>query len=223
MVALIGLLILGAVAGAFVVGKRAGGTHLPTFQRLTFRRGSIYSARFAPEGHTIVYTAGWDGKAAEIFTTRPGSPESRPLGITAADILSISPSGEMALLFKRDRTLNFARYAGTLARAPLAGGAPREILEGVKFADWGPSGPEDSLAVVRSVNGKDRVEFPIGKVLYETADDIGAMRISPRGHLIGIAEHSPVFGMDGRIAVLDRGGKKKVLTGGFVSDYVDLA
>ena len=56
---------------------------------------------------------------------------------------------------------------GTLARAPLAGGAPRPVLEDVEWADWSPDG--NSLAVVRNVGGRDRLEYPIGKVFYETS------------------------------------------------------
>ena len=52
----------------------------PTFHQLTFRRGSIQSARFAPDGQTILYTAAWDGKPIELFVNRTESPESRPFG-----------------------------------------------------------------------------------------------------------------------------------------------
>ena len=46
-----------------------------------------------------------------------------------------------------------------------AGGAPRPVLEDVESADWSPDGL--SLAVVRNVSGRERLEFPIGKILYE--------------------------------------------------------
>jgi len=51
----------------------------PFYHRLTFRRGTIYGARFAPNGQTVVYTAAWDGQPPKIFATRLGSVESREL------------------------------------------------------------------------------------------------------------------------------------------------
>src|SRR5262249_34326916 len=53
----------------------------PTFRRLTYERGSVYHARFAPDGNTVVYDASWRGEPAEIFTTRVDSRESRALGM----------------------------------------------------------------------------------------------------------------------------------------------
>ena len=75
---------------------------------------------------------------------------------------------------------------GTLARVPLEGGAPRELLENVSLADWSPDGRD--LAVVHKVGGKDRLEFPIGKVLYETGEEIASVRFSPRGDRLAISQ-----------------------------------
>src|SRR5262249_52126925 len=77
----------GAVAGVFV-GRAAATSKIEpsiSFQRLTYQRGAIQSARFAPDGQTIVYGASWEGRPVEIFTTRPESFEARPLGL-AGDI-----------------------------------------------------------------------------------------------------------------------------------------
>ena len=69
---------------------------------------------------------------------------------------------------------------------PLDGGAPRELLENVSLADWSPDGRD--LAIVHNVGGKDRLEFPIGKVLYETAAEIESVRFSPRGDRLAISD-----------------------------------
>ena len=53
---------------------------------------------------------------------------------------------------------------GTLARASLAGGLPREVLERVTEADWGPDG---ALAVVKQGENKMELEFPVGTKLHE--------------------------------------------------------
>lgn len=55
---------------------------------------------------------------------------------------------------------------GTLARAPLVGGSHREMFEHVRAADWSPDGSE--LAIVRRVDGRDRLEYPAGKTLFQT-------------------------------------------------------
>ena len=133
----------------------------PARQTLTFRRGFVTGARFAPDGQTIVYSAAWDGKPSEIFTTRVQLSESRPLGIFPAGILAISSAGEMAISLGCQNRGD--PCFGTLARVPLAGGAPREVLENVGSADWSPDGKE--LAAIHVVEGRDRVEYPIGKVL----------------------------------------------------------
>jgi len=155
-----------ALAGGFLLGKRSRGTSLPDFHRLTFQRGTIYSARFVPDGSSIVYGASWEGNPIQLFSTRPGLPDSRPLDFHVAYLLAISRSGEMALALNGQLTFHVASQHGTLARAPLGGGAPREILEDVRFADWAPDG---TLAVVHDVKGRSRLEYPIGKVLYDTS------------------------------------------------------
>ena len=205
------------VAGVFL-GRRTSRTPPPSFQRLTFRRGTVLSAKFAPEGRTVIYGAAWERQPVELFSTRPDSPESRPLGVAAANISGISTSGEMAI-FINPHFQGFLTEAGTLARVPLAGGAPREILEDVKFADW----ISDSLAIVRSMGGRNRVEFPIGKVLYETPDTIGDLRVSPKGDLLAIAEHSSGWGTNWSVAVLDRKGNKRTLCTTGYGDYIYMA
>ena len=216
MLALAGLALLAlyTAAIALFVGARRGNTSPPSFHLLTFRRGTILSARFAPDGQTIVYGARWDGNPFELFSTRPESPESRSLGFPGTEILAISPSGEMAISSGRRPVGGFV-YGGTLARASLAGGASREILEDVQQADWAPNG--NSMAVVRDVGGRSRIEFPAGKVLYETAGWIGPPRVSPKGDLIAFQDH-PVRGDDGgAVAVVDLDGKKRILSDGWVS------
>ena len=206
----IGLLLLVAGAVAGILGynyfHRAA---LPTYAQLTFRRGMLYHARFAPDGQTLIYSAAWNGNPAEIFSTRAGSNESRSLGLTNADILAVSSSGEMAVLIKR-KWLGQILYSGTLARMPISGGAPRELVEDVSEADWSPDGA--NLAVVRYLNGRSRLEYPIGKVLYETAGYISYPRISPRGDRIAFVDHETQWDNRGRVAVMDMTGKKTLIS-----------
>jgi len=113
--------------------------------------------------------------------TRPGSPESRPFGLEGAEVQSVSSQGEMAVLLHSHTTEPFIN-SGTLARVPLGGGAPREILEDVQWADWSPDG--NNFVVVRDLDGQNRLEYPIGKVLYKTAGWISNPRLSPDGKWI---------------------------------------
>ena len=78
------------------IGRRYAKPPEPEFQRLSFGRGIILSARFAPDGQSVIYSAAWDGKPSQLFWSRAGSFESRSLGVEAS-ILAISPSGEMAV------------------------------------------------------------------------------------------------------------------------------
>ncbi len=174
-----------------------------SYTRLTFRRGTVYSARFAPDGQTVVYSAAWEGEPAKIFVTHAGSSESRQLQLPDARILSVSKNGELAILISHESIWG---AIGTLARVPLDGGAPRELLENVSFADWSPDGRE--LAVIHHVGGRDRLEFPIGKVVYE-ADGINSLRMSPRGDRFAIIQDP------GEVVAIDLSGSATTLSKGF--------
>jgi eukaryotic-like serine/threonine-protein kinase len=181
----------------------------PIYRQLTFRRGSIRSARFAPDGQTILYSAAWQGNPVDVFTARPEAPESRSMGLSRTQLMSISPSSEMAVLL-HSKAIGAWVSMGTLARAPLSGGAPREMLEQVQWADWSPDG--SNLAVVRDMGGRNRLELPIGKPLYQTGGWIGHPRVSPKGDLIAFADH-PLQGDDsGSLAVVDLAGNKTNLS-----------
>ena len=202
-------LILLAAVGAFLFGRGSAGAQLPAYTQLTFRRGTIWSARFAPDEASIVYSAAWNGHPSELFLARRDGVESRSLGITNADILAISSTGEMAILLNRQYLGHFTDR-GTLARVPLSGGTPRELLEDVVYADWAPDG--QSLAVVRYVNSRSRLEFPVGKVLYETDGWISHMRISPKGDLVAFLDHEVQWDDRGRVMVVDQSGSTKKLS-----------
>ena len=182
----------------------------PTYRQLTFRRGSIRSARFAPDGQTILYSAAWQGNPTDVFTARPEAPESRSMGLSHTQLMSVSPLAELAVLLD-SKAIGTWVNMGTLARAPLAGGAPRDVMEQVQWADWGPDG--SSLAVVRDFGGKNQLEYPIGKPVYQTGGWVGHPRVSPKGDSIAFLDH-PTQGDDaGSVAMVDLKGNKKVLTG----------
>ena len=182
----------------------------PTYRQLTFRRGSIRSARFAPDGQTILYSAAWQGSPVDVFTARPEAPEARSMGLSRTQLVSVSSASEMAVLLN-SRAIGTWVNMGTLARAPLVGGAPREVLEHVQWADWAADGR--NLAVVRDFDGRNRLEYPIGKPLYETGGWIGHPRVSPKGDLIAFIDHPVQADDSGSLAVIDMQGNKKTLSG----------
>ena len=203
--AIAGAAIVFALAGLWA-GRRMGAPSQPTFQRLTFQRGTVWSARFGPDGQTVYYGAGWEGGSPRIFSLRPGAPESSALALPAANLLAISSAGEMAVQVEPKASVTGFALIGTLARVPLSGGAPREVLTDVTYAEWVPA--RSDLAVVHRVAGKERLEFPVGKVLYETGGWIQGPRFSPDGKRIAIIDH-PGNGDDGAIAVVDVASAKR--------------
>ena len=204
---------IGLFAGRLIWRPRAQSA--PTFHRLTFRRGPVWSARFAPDGNTVIYSASWDGAPKpELFSTRLESPESLPLALSDQWVESISRTGEMLVLNPLNYLSGFA-ITGTLSQAPLSGSASRELLEEVAWADWSPDGA--NLAVVRAPQRRFRLEFPVGKVLYETAGWISYPRLSPKGDAIAFIDN-PLFGDDrGSVAIVDLAGKKTMLSEGWES------
>jgi DNA-binding winged helix-turn-helix (wHTH) protein/Tol biopolymer transport system component len=209
------LAFLAIVFSAFLVGsgiflgRRTTKWQPPDFQRLTASRGTVYSARFAPDGHSVIYAASWDGEPTEIFHTDPKVPGARSLGSSASQLLAVSSSGEMAVLQPIDSRFLFGDR-GTLGQVPLTGGSPRQLAESVDWADWSTDGA--TLAAVRNVNGKQRLEFPLGHVLYETAGWISHPRISPKGDQVAFLDH-PIFPDNkGDVSIVDLEGHKRVVS-----------
>jgi eukaryotic-like serine/threonine-protein kinase len=205
-------LLVGAAVGMFV--RRPEQASLPIYHPLTFRRGIVHAARFSPDGKTIIYSAAWEGKPLQLFTTRPDSPESHELEPAGADVLAVSSAGEMALSLESHPVAQFL-YSGTLARVPLVGGAPREIMENVEWADWSPDG--DTLAIARLEQGRHRLEFPPGKVLYQADGWIGHLRLSPKADAVAFIDHPQLGDDGGSVAVVDLAGKKTTLSTGWDS------
>ncbi len=200
------LAAIGLGAG-YWLGARAGAKSSPEFQRLTFRRGVIPLARFAPDGHSVVYGAGWEGAPTTAYSVRLDSPEFHPTVAAEAVPVSVSSSGELAILLK-PRVVAFTTI-GTLARVPFSGGAPREVLERVQWAEWAPNG---DLAIVRDGEKGNQIEYPVGKILFRTAGIATHLRFSPEGDRIAFIHHPQANNDGGEVVVVDLNGRSKVLT-----------
>jgi hypothetical protein len=214
--AAVAALVLGAAAGYVGRGRsvaRTASLAELTFKPVTFEEGFVFAARFGPDGRTIVYSADWDGQPRGVFVTSLDSLEFRPLGFPGADLLSVSRSGELALLAGSTETGgNPYIRSGTLARASLTGGAPREELERVRFADLGS---DNDVAVIREDERRQTMEYPVGQVLAELpvvksrswSGQTGLVgpRVSPSGNHVAFFDYR--IGSPLRAKIFDRSGK----------------
>ena len=207
-IGLAGALALVGMAG-ILGGRRMASTRPPSFTPLTYRRGWIQSARFAPDGQSVVYSAAWDGRSARLFLKRPDSPDEVAIPLPSANILAISKSGEMAIALDC-RSTHASVCSGALARASITGGAARPVADDAQQADWAPDG--ESLVVARDVGGRGRLEFPLGKVLYETVGHTSFPRFSPKGDWIAFVDNPLKTDNRGSIAVMDLAGHRRTLT-----------
>ena len=198
------------------LGRGKGAPPLAEYKQITFRTGFIGNARYTPDGG-IVYSASWDGGDFQLYLARTDDTVSRELGLKHAELLAISKSGELAVRLNTVFLEGYARI-GTLARVPLGGGTPREVLENVQDADWSADG--DNMAVVRFVpeNSHWRLEYPIGHLLLDSINWLSHPKISSDGRWIAFADHENPAGDDqGSIAVVDMQGHEKKLSSGWIS------
>ena len=188
----------------------------PSYKRLTFEAGTVYAARFEPDGKSIVYGAAWNDKPVQLFTTVGDSLLTQPLNLSDANLLAVSPGNELAVVLGGTRSGQLETIDGMLARAPLAGGSPKELQADVRWADWDDHG---GLAVVHAVDGHSRLEYPIGKVLYQSSSGwISNIRFSPQGDQIAFMDHPAVWDNKGVVSVVDLSGHVRTLTRSWESE-----
>jgi DNA-binding winged helix-turn-helix (wHTH) protein/Tol biopolymer transport system component len=176
----------------------------PAFRQITFRRGYVDLARFAPDGQTVLYGACWNGEPAAISMVSPGSPESRSLGFSGYSLMSVAKSGELILARKR-----------STYRVPMNGGSPKLFMEGVSGTDWMPQG---QVALVRPDAGLARVEFPPGRAVFQTAGYISHLRVSPSGDAVAFLEHPMAADDGGNVVWVDSSGTPHHVSDGWASE-----
>ncbi len=204
--AALALLLLAAVVTVLSLNRRSPSLKEKierTSNRLTTRDGFISAARFAPDGKRVIYSAGFDGRPVEIFSS-DGENSLYAVKKSAA-LKSVSRSGKIAVLF--DFVLNWSDgYNGTLAILPAGGGEPETEIDGVDDAAFAPDG--NTFAIIKSVFGEQQLQYPAGNVLYKSTGWMTYPRFSPKGDKIAFFEH-PVGDVSGSIAVFDLASKKK--------------
>ncbi len=205
-----------AVAAFFAGRHFAGpvGAHPPAFLPISFQPGAIFNARFAQDGKTVVFSAATEGNSPQLFLRQPDYPAPQPFGPPDTALLSISSQGQLAVLTGARFVANRI-FTGTLATMNLGGGAPREILQNVQDADWSPDGSQ--LAVIRDVNGENRLEYPIGKVLYRTAGYLSDLRFSPLGNRIAFFDHPFRYDDRGKLVTVNLDGRAQFSSSNYQS------
>jgi serine/threonine protein kinase len=207
-IAAISTLIAAFVSGWYV--RRAPEAH---FRKLTFQRGFVRSARFAPDRKTVLYGATWSGQPPEVYSTISGSQESRSMGIANAELQAVSSRGEMAVLLHPGLDENGFLQVGTLARASMSSGTtPREIAESISAADWSPDGNELAVLRVDRNSNTDVLEYPLGHPLYHTTrpEWLNYLRVSPDGKLIAVLHHTGYGDDRGDLFVFDTSGRQRL-------------
>jgi Tol biopolymer transport system component len=213
---IVAMVFAAIAAAALLLASRAGrGPEPLAFRQVNFRREAVFQAGFASDRETVVYSAAISGNTPQIFVVRPDYPEPQAIGPDGTQLLAVSSKDELAVLLSA-RYVGYRLFTGTLARMPLGGGAPREVQEGVRQADWSPDGSQ--FAIIREVSGKDRLEYPIGKVLREVSGYMSDVRVSPRGDRIAYFEHPRKWDDRGSVNVIDLSGNNTVLSDGYWSE-----
>lgn len=207
------MIILSAAAfsllGAFivtVVAVRQPVTSEISFRPVTFRRGEVTGARFAPDGRSVLYSATWDNGPRQLFVTSPLSPESRPIGFDDMSLAAISRSGELALM-SSDGTMPIA--GGSVSRVPMNGGLPKPAEQHVMSVDWTADG---QLAVARAVDGTNRLEWPAGRVVHSTSGWISNIRVSAKGDRVAFIEHPVRHDNRGTLMIGERNAARDDVT-----------
>jgi serine/threonine protein kinase len=206
------LAVVATIAGA-AWGRKGVDTRPPIFRPLTVSNGLVHSARFTPDGASVIYGAAFEGHPLALYSMHADGLESRPIDVPGADVVGISRDSQMALILGRKYAGSWLRV-GTLAQVALTGGTPRELLENVYDADISPDGAQFAAVVA---DGDDQVlQYPIGKEIYRTHGWIGQPRIAPDGRRVAFVHHrlygddlgeAMLFGADAKVTSVGREGQ----------------
>lgn len=214
-IAAVFMLVGGAAGAGLAVRFQSPGSQNIVFEARTFDSQSINTARFGPDGKTIIFSAAASGAIPSLYVVRPGESASQLIAGPGTELLSVSPSGELAVLTGAKNTYGHRVYSGTLGRMSMTG-AVRPWLEHVTEADWSPDG--STLAVIHVDQSTWRLEYPIGTTLYSISRGyLSDLRVSPDGARVAFFEHELMGDDRGWIKVVGRSGPGSVKTLG--GDY----
>ena len=205
---------------AFALRSFSGsGPHAAIPEAAVITRRGWLAAGSAADGNTIVFAADWEGLCSAIYTTRTDTTEIAALSITAAQIFSVSGQSQLAFLVAADNNTNF--QFGLLASASLLGGGQRVIAKDIYSATWAADGKE--LIVARRAGDKNKIEWPIGKAIYETGNMLVQTRLSADGNWLAFAERPQGMSSYWTLAVINKSGEKRVIPGTYRLEHLRFA
>jgi Tol biopolymer transport system component len=205
----VGIALALILSAAFGWMMRPATAPVAAFSQASFHRGEVIRARFSPDGKTLVYSAKLNGGPLDTYVLREEYPEPASAGLPGAVVEAISRQGQLAVLVNA-RYFAHKTWVGTLATTPLGGSAPREILENVTDADWAPDGSQ--LAIIDGSGTAWRLQYPIGKILWEGTNWISDVRVSPDGERVAYFRHPPNIDDRGDVMVVEENGAPRVLS-----------
>lgn len=201
----------------------------PIFHQLTFRTGTIRSARAGADGKNIFFAASWSGEPVQIYRTRTDTRETTERGYAGAGVLAAARDEDVFLSLERRFKRGYVN-AGKLARVNLAqtnlphgdacspasdvSSADASISD-VQWADYCVA--QNRLLIVRDCEGFNCLESPPGRILYRTGGWISHPRFAPDGKRIAFIDHPIPTDDGGRIVLLEEAGKVRVLAGNWLS------
>jgi len=190
-----------------LIGTSRGGKPALRFTELTFRRGQVMGARFMPASRSIVYAAQWFPAPRQLYITGESGPESRPLGFEDFTLAAISTTGELAI-YASGGTMNIA--GSSLYRGSIHGSTRALVDHGIMSADW-MSDPRQ-LVVARAIEGRNRLEYPLGKVVHQTSGWLNWVRHSPHSNAVAFIEHPIRHDDGGRIMLYEPAAGVRAVT-----------
>jgi eukaryotic-like serine/threonine-protein kinase len=179
----------------------------PRFERMTFSRARIGSARFAADGQAVFYSEAREDNQLRVERLDPENPESAPISYPArTEVLAVRP-GQIALSLGRHFAMG-ERFVGMLAVA-TGSSDPRALRRDVEEADWEPGGTQLAAACSADLGVESWLEYPLGEKIYRpTRGSVGSPRISPDGRSIAFLEDPAGLGLGGRVMVIDLQDRK---------------
>jgi len=181
------------------------------FEAKTFESQWITNARFGPDGQAIIFSAAASGTTPSLYVVRAGDLTPQPIAGAGTHLLSVSSTGELAILTGAVNTWQHRVFSGTLSRMTM-NGAARPWMTGVTEADWGPDGT--TIAIIRENNGTWTLEYPAGTVLFRSSRGyLSDPRVSPDGKHVAFFDHSLLLDDRGWVKVVDQSGVVKTLAG----------
>jgi hypothetical protein len=198
-----------ALGVAFERGRQPGPERV-AFEAKTWDRQTITNARFGPDGQTIVFSAANAGSVPSLYVIPPGAVVPQSIGQPGTHLLAVSSKGEIAAITGARRR-HHRIFSGTLSKMTLEGGA-REWMKDVSEADFTPDGT--GLAVIRWMDGRWQLEYPVDTVLYTAATGyISDLRVSPDATRVAFFDHPSAGDNRGALKVVDTQKRVTELSG----------